>query len=31
MTIPVLKDKLWVAGLPVSRKESKLITRLLEA
>jgi hypothetical protein len=33
MTIPKpeLKDKLWVVGLPVSRKKSKHITHLLEA
>jgi hypothetical protein len=31
MTIPELKEKLWVAGLPVSRKKSKLFAYLLEA
>jgi hypothetical protein len=30
MTIPELKEKLWVAGLPVSRKMSTLTTCLLE-
>ncbi len=31
MTVPELKEKLWVAGLPVSGKKSKLIAGLLEA
>jgi hypothetical protein len=31
MTVPELKEKLRVAGLPVSGKKSELIARLLEA
>ncbi len=31
MTIPELEEKLWVVGLVVSRKKSKLIAGLLEA
>jgi hypothetical protein len=31
MTIPELKEKLWVAGLPGSGKKRELIAHLLEA